>query len=112
MPLISEVQKEIRKGNMKEWTQQEIKDLLNRSNKAVVKGIIAIYKQQTIDEQAIHTTTIKNGRGFNGLDAEFGSSLAEKALEYGTLTDKQMVYARKMTLRYSKQLTLIANGLL
>jgi len=58
-----------------------------------------------------------NGVGFGYRDAEFGSSLARQVEQNRmigqgtrTLSPKQIAAARKLCLRYSRQLTAIANG--
>lgn len=42
--------------------------------------------------------------GFNGVDSNFGKSLAHQIRSGRTLTDKQLHYAHKMLTRYAKQL--------
>ena len=93
----------------KVWTKEEVKELLNSNNKAVMRGILAIYNRQTESEQYCDDTHEVNGVGFNGIDAPFLSNLAKWILDKGYLTDKQMVIARKKMLKYSQQLADIAN---
>lgn len=45
----------------------------------------------------------KDGQGFNKIDARFGHSLANSA-QYGRLTHKQLSAARKILVKYNKQL--------
>jgi hypothetical protein len=47
--------------------------------------------------------------GFNGFDAEFGTSLAKRLLSGYLLSDKQKVAGRKMIIKYLGQLLKIAN---
>ena len=94
----------------KEWTKDSIKQLLMDSDKAVMRGIVAIYNRQTDLEQSCETTHDINGVGFNGPDAPFLSSLAKQILGKGYLTERQLEIARKKMLKYSKQLTEIANA--
>lgn len=91
------------------WNKENIIELLQKSDQAVMKGLKVIYDRQTSDEQNAERTKYLNGRGFNGLDAEFGSSLAKQVISKNFLTQKQMDAARKMLKRYAGQLALVAN---
>ena len=44
-----------------------------------IRGLLAIYAAQTADEQCSDSTTVDNGVGFTGIDANFLSSLAKQA---------------------------------
>jgi hypothetical protein len=99
-----------------QWTREAILALLDRSDEAVRKAVVAIYRRQTADEKASHTTNHQNGQGFNGTDATFGTSLAEQILGLGLdwkgqkrtgpskLSEKQIASARKMIKKYVGQL--------
>lgn len=91
------------------WEVDDIKALLEMDDAAVERAIVVIFERQTADEQAHAYCAHLNGRGFNKLDAEFGTSLAKGCLKYGHLTPKQLPYARKMMLKYVGQLTEAAN---
>lgn len=90
--------------------QAWINDILDSSDRAVERALMAVYNRQTADEKAALTTTHLNGMGFNGLDAEFGCSLAEKLKKYGSLTKNQIFHARKMLKRYWRQLAEVAEA--
>ena len=92
------------------WTKDAIREMLRKSDKAVLKGLLRIYSLQTATEQETEHTKEHNGVGFSGYDAEFMTSLAKGYIQYGRLTEKQMVHARKKMLRYASQLARIANG--
>jgi len=101
----------------KEWTREEIKEMLKEDDVAVYRGILAIYNRQTVDEQATKNTHHHNGVGFSGIDAEILSSFAEQIGQWKIekkhkrpLSPKQMVYARKKIVKYSRQLAEIANS--
>lgn len=94
----------------KVWKKEEIRELLETNDRAVVRGIVVIYSLQTTDEQQTAETIEHNGVGFSGIDAKFLTSLAKHILERGGLSPKQMVYARKKILKYAGQLTKVANG--
>ena len=92
------------------WTTEEIKALLAESDKAVARAILAIYNRQTEDEQTIKETTDHNGIGYNGIDANFMSSLAQFYQTKGFLSSGQLKYGRKAIMKYAGQLTEIANA--
>jgi hypothetical protein len=93
-----------------DWTKEEIKEMLGRNDKAVLRGLMAIYNLQTADEQALQATAHHNGVGFSGCDAELLSSFAVNYTKYGRLTEKQMAILRNKIKKYAGQLTKIANG--
>jgi hypothetical protein len=97
-------------AEQKIWTAEEIKVLLAESDKAVARAILAIYNLQTADEQSIKETTEHNGVGYNGVDANFMSSLAQFYQSKGFLTAGQLKYGRKAIMKYAGQLTTIANA--
>jgi len=94
----------------KVWKKEEIKELLMKSDKAVMRGLVVIYSLQTAEERSAEVTIEHNGVGFSGVDAKFLSSLAEQIQKRGSLSEKQMFYARKKILKYAGQLTKISNG--
>ena len=96
----------------KVWTKEEIKDLLERSNKMVHRSIVKIFEKQTADEKRSEATNHSNGVGFNSVDAHLLSSFAKQILKGYTLSEKQMYHARKKIMKYSGQLAKIANGAL
>jgi hypothetical protein len=92
------------------WNKDTILALLNESDKAVCRAVLAIYEKQTENEQATDSTAEQNGVGFNGADAGFGSSLAKQYAERGSLSPRQIACARKMMRKYAGQLAEIANA--
>lgn len=94
-----------------------IKALLEKSSKAIERGILAIYERQTADEKATESTNHENGVGFSGADAEILSSFASQIMRKESrgvalgqcLSEKQIVIARKKMLKYARQLAEIAN---
>jgi hypothetical protein len=91
------------------WNKTTIQALIDTNDRAAVKGLIAIYRLQTDSERDCKTTKDANGVGFSAFDAELCTDLAEKALRYGRLTDKQIALVRKKVRRYWRQLADIAN---
>lgn len=91
------------------WTITEIRALLAENDKAVARGILAIYALQTDSEQATMETSESNGVGFSGADANFLSSLAQFYQAKGFLSPKQVEIGRKRITKYAGQLVKIAN---
>ena len=102
--------KGIKLTDVRVWTTEEIKTLLEQSDKAVARAILAIYNRQTVDEKNIKETTANNGIGYNGIDANFMSSLAQFYQSKGFLSSGQIKYGRKAIMKYAGQLTEIANA--
>ena len=100
------------------WKREAINEILRQSDAAVVKGVYRIYLRQTPDEQSSGYSKHANGVGFSQFDDKFGSSLGKQIKrnrELGfsfahCLSPKQITYARKLALKYSRQLTDIANS--
>ena len=92
------------------WTIEEIKALLAESDKAVARAILAIYNRQTEDEKIVNETSASNGIGYNGVDANFMSSLAQFYQSKGFLSAGQLKYGRKKNMQYAGQLTQIAKA--
>ncbi len=95
---------------MKKWTLEQIRELLLNNDRMVVKSLVKIYEKQTEDEQEAGETTHSNGIGYNATDSYIMSSFAQQVQKGRTLSEKQMVIARRKIYKYAKQLTLIANG--
>ena len=91
------------------WTQEEIKQLIMVNDKMVCKSLIKLYERQTASEQMDGSTTERNGAGFNGVDAPILTSFAEFLKRAGFLTPKQIQVCRKKLIKYTRQLTVIAN---
>lgn len=95
---------------MKTWTEEEIKSLVQTNDKVLYGALRKLYAEQTADEQRSGDTTHRNGAGFNSIDAKFLSSVAEFLNKAGFLTDKQKAVTRKKLVKYTKQLTRLANA--
>lgn len=87
----------------KDWTKEEVKNLISTNEKACLKALLLIYKNQTLDEQKSESTKYTNGVGFSGLDAELLSSFAKQVEQRGFLTPKQLVYCFKKMPKYAGQ---------
>lgn len=84
--------------------KEVIQLVIDTSDKAVVKAIMAIYKGQTGSEKVAGQTHEYNGIGFSSFDAKILSSFAQFYNRYGYLTPKQISYGRKKVKKYWRQL--------
>ena len=71
-------------------SKQDLLDAIEKDNTVLSMLIVHIYRNQTNEEQAVHATTEDNGIGFNGTDAQVGTSLAERYLRGIGLTQAQL----------------------
>ena len=92
------------------WTTDEIKNLVQTNDVVLYGALKKLYACQTEDERNSKETKEHNGKGFNGTDAQFLSSVSEFLISKGFLTDKQKVIVRKKLVKYTKQLTKLANA--
>ncbi len=104
------LENEPEKPSKKEWSQEEIKTLVQTNDKVLYGALRKLYAEQTSDEQRAGETKIHNGVGFNGADSRFLSSVSEFLIRKGFLTDKQKFAVRKKLVKYTKQLTRLANA--
>ena len=95
---------------MRQWTEQEIKSLLEKSDKMVCVSLVQMYNQQTDDEKLYKETAHDNGVGFSACDSRILSSFAEFYLKNGYLSPKQISIARPRLIRYHKQIMRLANA--
>lgn len=91
------------------YGKDEISNMLDKSDSAVAKGIVAIYKRQTAAEQASYSTREWNSVGFTAFDAEFLTSLATQYISKEWLSPGQISSGRKAIRKYAGQLQEIAN---
>lgn len=91
------------------WNRNNIRELLQTNDKAVIRGLMVLYSFQTADEQNIGLTVEENGMGFNGADAEILTSFAQFYERTGRLSDKQLEIARSKILKYAGQIAGVAN---
>lgn len=74
----------------------------------LTRALLAIYKNQTTDEQNSQGTKYRNGLGFGAADAEILTSFSQQLISRGTLSSKQIEMARKKMGKYCKQLLMAA----
>lgn len=94
------------------WTEKRIRELLLASDKMVIRSLLVLYQRQTDNEKLKQHNNEVNGMGFNQYDAPILTDFCSKLKGGYYLTDKQIKIARKRLLKYVKQLTKIANGVL
>ena len=86
------------------WTPEDIKALLDRSDEAVERAILALYRRQTDDEQTTQETRHRNGRGFASCHAWRGSYYARWILSGRHLSGPHIEKARRIVRHYTSQL--------
>lgn len=63
----------------KDKLQEMIDEAPPQKQEAIVgRALVALLKRQTSEEQSSHSTIERNGQGFNGVDAEWGTICARK----------------------------------
>lgn len=92
------------------WSEEEVRSLVQTNDKVLYGALRKLYAEQTADEQASSNTKHRNGAGFNSIDAQFLTSVAEFLKRTGFLTEKQKSVTRKKLVKYNKQLTRLANA--
>ncbi len=68
------------------------------------RGLLAIYRNQTADEQRAANVTHDNGMGFRCMDSEILTSFANQLQTRGSLSPKQMSIVHKLMPKYARQL--------
>ena len=94
----------------KTWTEADIVALLDRSDKAVERAVVALHKRQTADEKQTDATRHDNAVGFRKNHAKRLSYYARLVGWGKTLYPSQLALARKWTKMYRRQLCEIANS--
>ena len=106
---------------MPTYTKEFVAQQLAADNKWLIRGILAIYARQTDAERCAGLTKEHNGMGFNGVDSPILSSFAEQIKNWDSLnpthrrfptplSTRQTTVARKLMLKYARQLSEIANA--
>lgn len=89
-------------------SKQEIRIKLLTNQRWLERAVVAIYEQQTSDEQYDEQTIERNNQGFTGGDAKFLSYCAKWILKGNHLSDRFIEKARRMMLKYAGQLAKLA----
>jgi|SRR5882672_6377335 len=99
-----------RRDQMRVWDKKSIQELLEKSDYAVERAILAIYQRQEEDEKQDGVTRKRNGVGFGAFDADYFSTRAVFLLSGQPLTPYLASRARVRGIgRYWRQLAEIAN---
>jgi hypothetical protein len=102
-----------------ELTQEDVKELIKVSPAFAVNCLKELYKLQTAEERTAEKTSLYNGVGFTGYDAQLLTSFAKQVYRWESesqhmflspLSPKQMTILRDRLQKYSKQLVDILNG--
>ena len=84
----------------------KIETVLSRKDKtgmhAIGRALVHLKNRQTEDEQRSEETKHANGRGFQPVHAEIGTSMANFYEKKGFLSPKQIAYWQKETLKVKK----------
>lgn len=76
--------------------RETINVLLLQNDKALIRAILIVNQNQTVDEKLSGATRHHNGCGFRPVHAKIGTSMANFYVRRGYLTDKQIAYWRKL----------------
>jgi hypothetical protein len=88
----------------KENTETFVRHMLATDDGWAIKALVRIFQEnQTPSEQSSGSTTVDNGIGFTGVDAQFLSSLAQAYLRYSRLSPKQLAWLHKKMPKYHGQ---------
>ena len=93
-------------------TKEQIIELLQNNDKAVVRALIVLNERQTADEQANEETKFQNGRGFRPCHARMGTSMAKFYIRNQYLTPKQLAYWRALDKSGKMRIAIYAEQLL
>lgn len=93
--------------NQSEW-EAYLKNLLKTNDKALLRSIIIIYENQTLEEKLKGTSLDENSKGFNRWDAEEMSNIAKKIKAKKKLKQHEMIHSRLVMPKYWKQLMVVS----
>jgi hypothetical protein len=97
--------------NSSRWTPDEMGMWLEVAHpNAIQRAMIVIYDRQTQDEKIHEMTNVDNRVGFSAADARLGSYFAKWVKAGNPLTGRHLDRARRMAVKYRKQLAEIANA--
>lgn len=103
------LEESLNKPQKRIWTKEEINNLVQTNDTMLYRSLLKLYDRQTAEEQDLESTHEANGQGFNSVDAPFLTSVSQFLQKRGFLTDKQKAATRKKLVKYTGQLTQIAN---
>lgn len=89
--------------------EEFIREKIKTDEQWMLRGLVAIWKKQTADEQATWVTRHSNSVGFTGVDGGFFSKMAERVHNGWGLSEKQAACVRRAMPKYAGQLRKIAD---
>lgn len=93
----------------KVWTKEEILANIETKENWACNALMAVFKNQTSDEQTGHYTKHTNSKGFTKFDAELLTSFAHQYSSKNWLSRKQLKIVRRRIPKYWRQLLAFAN---
>lgn len=91
------------------WNEETIKEQIKKNQAWLERAILALFEKQTSDEKITEDTHHHNKQGFNKPDAHLLSYYAKWIQSGKHLDGAHLEKARNKVLKYSGQLTKIAN---
>jgi hypothetical protein len=88
----------------KQQTLETLQAKLRSDVRWAQRALLAIYKNQTADEQRAANVTHDNGMGFRCMDSIILTSFANQLQTRGSLSPKQMSIVHKLMPKYARQL--------
>jgi len=88
----------------KQDTLNRLQEVLRTDARWAQRALLAIYKNQTADEQRAANVTHDNGMGFRCMDSIILTSFANQLQTRGSLSPKQMNVVFKLMPKYARQL--------
>lgn len=85
-------------------TRDTIAEILRKNDRAVERAMVVLYDRQTHDEKSSSDTRHNNTVGFSGAHASKGSYYARWVLGGKHLTGHHLENARRIALKYTRQL--------
>lgn len=98
-----------RKKPMQHWQKENMLELLDKNPKAVMKGLLILYRRQTIEERETRETNVSNSAGFDKVDARRASRLAVRLIDNRGFSEGELEMATAITKKYWRQLANVAN---
>lgn len=92
------------------WDKERVRRLIATNDKAVIRGLLALYKRQLPEEKEYASANVENGVGFNRLDTPYLTEMSKKIIEGGGADQKDIDFIRVRLMKYSGQLADIANS--
>ena len=86
------------------WDRARVQQLLQTSDRAVCRAILAVYRNQTQEEQTTGVTRLRNSVGFTGADARQLTTVAKLLLKGQKLHPRQIDFLRPRVMKYWRQL--------